>query len=117
MTLDELRIQMFTYRESIDEEAMSLKDSYLVLDRLHSLYERFDAKQRLMADQVLAEWVLSDDEKVRFDALALIDDFHIETAISALRKLACRLASSNMPGAPYEQQKVNQIIQDLSDRS
>ncbi len=46
-----------------------------------------------MADQVLAEWALSEDEKVRFDGLALIDDFPIATAIPALQKLAKRLAS------------------------
>ena len=69
-----------------------------------------------MADQVLAEWALSDDEAVRFDALALIDEFKITNAAPALRKLKSRLASSSEPGAPYELQKVYRIIAGLCDR-
>jgi len=117
MNLDEFRLQMAAYRQAADEEAMSLKDSYLALDRLHSLYRKFDDEERVMANQVLAEWALSDDEKVRFDALALIDDFKIKTAIPALHELVARLASIHTPGAPYEQQKVNRIIRDLSGSS
>ena len=113
MNLDEFRQQMAAYRRTVDEEAMSLKDSYLALDRLRALYQKFDTQERAMADQVLAEWTLSDDEKVRFDALVLIDDYRIETSIPALRQLATRLESTNDPGAPYEQQKVNRIIQDI----
>jgi cysteinyl-tRNA synthetase len=114
MKLVEFRLQMESYRREVDEEAMSLKDSYLALDRLHSLYQKFDAEERTMADQVLTEWVLSEDEKTRFDALALIDDFKIASAISALEKLAERLATSSAPGAPYELQKVRRIVGSLS---
>ena len=47
-----------------------------------------------MADQVLAEWVVSEDPDMRFDAQALIRKFKIVEAIPALRQLAKRLASS-----------------------
>ena len=114
MTLDEFRLQMESYRRAADEEAMSQKDSYLALDRLHALYQRCDDEERAMADQVLAEWALSDDERVRFDALALIDDFKVATAIPALQKLAERLALSSAPGAPYELRKLKRIIGDLT---
>ena len=117
MNLDEFRREMAAYRQAADEEAMSLKDSYLALDLLHSLYRKFDDEERVMANQVLAEWALSDDEKVRFDALALIDDFQIKTAIPALHELVARLALVYAPGAPYEQQKANRIIRDLSERT
>lgn len=113
MNLDEFRQQMTSYRRSVDEEAKALKDSYLALDRLHALYRKFDSVERVMADQVLAEWVLLDDEAVRFDALALIDDFKIANATRALKQLASRLALSSAPGAPYELQKVDRIIADL----
>lgn len=105
---------MNAYRHAADEEAMSLKDPYIVLDQLHALYRKFDVEERAMANQVLAEWALSDEEKVRFVALVLIDDFRIETAILALRELATHLASTKTPGAPFELEKVNRIIRDLS---
>jgi hypothetical protein len=104
---------MESYRRSVDEEARALKDSYVALDRLHALYTRFDAAERTMADQVLTEWVLSDDEGLRFDALALIDDFKVKAAAAALGLLAGRLASSTAAGAPYELQKVDRILKDL----
>ena len=67
-----------------------------------------------MANRVLAEWALSDDENVRFDALALIDDFKIASAAPALQELARRLASDGTPGAPYELKKVRRIISNLA---
>jgi hypothetical protein len=116
MKLDEFRRQMAWYRVAVDEEARSLKDSYVALDRLHRLYQKFDDQEKAMADHVISEWVLSEDENVRFDALALINDFKIATTKTALQKLANHLALSNAPGAPYELAKVHRIIRDLSDK-
>ena len=110
MNLEEFRRQMESYRRDADEEATSLKDSYVALDRLHALYERFDAEERRLADQVLAEWALAEDENKRFDALALITDFKIRSAEPALRVLAQRLATSSAPGAPYELKKIDRIL-------
>ncbi|MGD0182849.1 MAG: hypothetical protein ABSC15_23810 [Terriglobales bacterium] len=67
-----------------------------------------------MADQVLDEWVLSEDENVRFDALALIHDLKIATAMPSLRALATRLTSSTVPSAPYELKKVNRLIEEFT---
>ena len=71
-----------------------------------------------MADQMLAEWALSEDENIRFDALALIDEFKIVSVTPALQKLASRLASSKAPGAAHEMSKIKRIESGLSgDRS
>ena len=113
MTLDEFRIEMESYRQTAEGEARSLKDSYLTLDRLHTLYERFNSEERAMANEVLHEWALSDDERVRFDALALIDDFKISSAVPALKALADRLVSSSAVCAPFELHKVDRILKDL----
>lgn len=113
MNLGKFRDQMESYRRSADEEARSLKDSYHALDRLHALYRSFDEKERDLANQVLGEWVLSEDENLRFDALALIDDFKISEAVTTLRLLVERLAASSAPGAPFELQKVDRIASEL----
>jgi hypothetical protein len=68
-----------------------------------------------MADQVLSEWAVSDDEGLRFDALALIDDLKVKAAGAALRALAGRLALSDAPSAPYELQKVDRILNNLGE--
>jgi hypothetical protein len=113
MRLDEFRLEMESYRQAVEVEAKSFKDSYIAIDRLRALYKKFDADESLMADQVLGEWVLSEQEKIRFEAMVLIDDFKIITATPALLKLADRLALMTTPGAPYELEKVNRIIEDL----
>src|SRR5579871_3612791 len=113
MTLDEFRLQMESYRRKADDEAKSLKDTHTALDRLRVLYQRLNDEEKRMADTILAEWALSEDENARFDALALINDFRIATAISGLQKLAERLAMSIAPSAPYELKKVRRILEKL----
>jgi hypothetical protein len=105
---------MNEYWERVDREASEYKDSYLALDRVHAMYGRFDPEKRDMADQVLSEWVLSDQEGKRFDAIALIREFEITSAIPALRELAARLESSEEPGAPFEREKVEGLVEELS---
>ncbi|MFL6973617.1 MAG: hypothetical protein ACJ8F2_17045, partial [Xanthobacteraceae bacterium] len=113
MTLDEFRREMEAYRQAAKQEGEEFKSSYLAHDRLVVLYRRFNPEERAMAEHVLAEWMLSQDPDVRFDARALIDDFRIVTALPALEKLAERLASSRAVGAPAELEVVNRIIRDL----
>jgi len=111
--MDEFRQEMEAFRKEADDEARRRKDSYSALDKLHSLYRNLDAREREMADQVIADWALSEDEGKRFDALALIDTFSIATAGATLQKLANRLAVSGAPSAPYELEKVVRIVSRL----
>jgi hypothetical protein len=117
MTYEEFRDEMESYRRDADADASAQKDSQLVLDRLHSLYLKFDASERAMANRVLAEWALSADEGMRFDALALIDEFKIKQATTALNELAQRLGKSKALGAPYELEKVKRIVGNISGTS
>jgi hypothetical protein len=114
MTLDEFRYEMEAYRQAVNEEANEFKYPYLALKRLFALYHKFDADERRIADQVLAEWALSEDPDMRYDAQALIHKFEIVKAIPALQQLAKRLASSRDVGAPGELEVVNRIIGDLT---
>ena len=114
MTLDEFRHEMEAYRQAVNAEASEFKYPYLALKRLFALYQKFDAEERRMADQVLTEWVVSEDPGMRFDAQALIHEFEIVEAIPALQQLAKRLASSCEVGAPGELQVVDRIIGDVA---
>src|SRR5262245_44944502 len=117
MTYEEFRDEMASYRRDADADASARKDSQLVLDRLRSLYLKFDASERAMANRVLAEWTLSADEGMRFDALALIDEVKVRQAIPALNELAQRLGKSMTPSAPYELEKVKRIVADVGGTS
>jgi hypothetical protein len=105
---------MDTFRTDAEREATVLKESYLELERLLGFYQKLDPAERSMADQVIAEWVLSGDENLRFDALALVDEFRIRAAMPALGALSTRLASSAAPSAPYERQNVDRILLELA---
>jgi hypothetical protein len=113
MKMDELRQEMEACRKEADDDARRLKDSYSALEKLHLQYRGLHAREREMADQVIAEWALSEDEGKRFDALALIDTFKIGSAVVALQKLATRLAVSEAPSAPYELEKVVRMVSKL----
>ena len=114
MTLDEFRHEMEAYRKAVNEEGREFKYPYLAVERLFALYQKFDAEERRMADQVLAEWVVSEDPDMRFDAQALIRKFEIVEAIPALQQLAKRLASSCAGGARDELEIVDRIIGDVA---
>jgi hypothetical protein len=114
MNLDEFRHGMATYRQAVDREAQALKNPFHALKLLRTLYEKFDVAERAMADQVIAEWALSDDENTRFDAQTLIEEFKIRSALPALKKLAMRLAASTAVGASNELELVNRQIADLT---
>ena len=115
MTPAELRLAMQRYRQQIEAEANALKDPYLALDRLRGEFSKLDVDERRVANEVLGEWALSDDEGLRYDALALIEDLNVRTALPALEKLMRRLAESASPGAPYELKKVRRIAAKLEE--
>jgi hypothetical protein len=107
---------MKEYRQAAEEEAAAMKDSYVVLKRLYSLFRKFNSEERIIANEVLAEWVLSDDEGLRFDAMALIHEFRIATTAPTLQKLMKRLEGSKAPSAPFEIEKIERLLTNLDDR-
>jgi hypothetical protein len=70
-------------------------------------------QERAVIDHLLAEQLASDDGSIRFDALALIDEFRITSALPALRQLAMRLETERDWQAPFERKKVIRIIDQL----
>lgn len=102
-------------RERLDEEARASKSSQAVVVQLSQQYRRLNDPDRSEVDGLLAEWVLSDDEEKRFDAMAVIADNRIAGATAALRRLGERLEASDAPSAPFEWAKVNRMLGKLSE--
>jgi hypothetical protein len=86
------------------------KQSQEVLLWLNARYRVLSEADRIVIDRLLSEQLSSGDETLRFDALALIREFRIVSALPALRQLADWLETEQWPGAPYEWAKVNQLI-------
>jgi hypothetical protein len=113
MTPDEIRAQMETLWAEGNRAADELKDPFIAMERVTTLYVALDADERATADQVLADWALSPNEAKRFDAIALVRELVVQTAVPALRRLTMRLASSDDPGAPFEREKVQDVLVEL----
>lgn len=111
MTSKQMRERLEQAWAGIDEMAEASKDSHSAVFALQNLYRDFSPQERRAADQVIMEWILSDDDdKKVFDGLALIDEFRISSAVPALRQLADRFSLSDSVSAPYSWAKVNRII-------
>lgn len=115
MTGDELRMEMDRLWRAAAHDASASSDPYLTLDRLSGWYRELDAPTRRHADDHLGEWLTSPDEAKRFDAVALIREFGVVEALAALRELSQRLHRSTNPGAPFEREKADRLIEELSD--
>jgi len=92
MTLDEFRLRLESFRFDVDEQ--NPKNPMARVMALIELYRSFDSQERLFANEVLAEWVLSECEIDRYDALALIREFKIGSVNTALNELRQRLLAS-----------------------
>ena len=99
--------------ERLDAEAQAAKFSHEALLRLTDFYRRLDDEDRRVVDETLASWVLEGDERRRFDALALIDEFGIRCALPALEADLARLADAVGASVPTDRAKLERIIADL----
>lgn len=102
-------------RSNLERQAVESKDAQEVAIELVRQYERLAESDRADVDRLLQEWVLSDVEAERFDALVVIDANEVRSAAPALRELCSRLEASDDPGAPYEWEWVNRILGGLLD--
>ena len=114
MTSSDVRALLKTEWARIDQEAEAKKDSQSAVFALAGFYRGLSDEERFVADQVLIDWALSDDEKKQFDGLALIDEFSISSAVPALSRLADRFKQAKGPSAPYDLAKVNRILDRLT---
>lgn len=114
MTLDDFRQRMNSFWATANQQADELKDSIHAVERLSGLYRHLNSTERELADRVLAEWALSEDEAKRFDAVALIREFGVASAAPELRELIARLERTDDPGAPFEREKVENLLRELA---
>lgn len=110
LTLEELRSRLESWWSERDAAAIASKDSSRATRELNAAIAEMEPDERRCAEQVIAEWLLSNDEGRRFDALAVVRDLEIQSAVPALRELEARLGGSGEPGAPFERNKVRDLL-------
>lgn len=99
--------------EQFDAEAQAAKFSHEAVLRLADYYRRLDTDDKRVVDETLAFWILEGDERRRFDALALIDEFQITSALPTLEADLARLANTTGPSVPTDRAKLERIIAEL----
>ena len=77
-------------------------------------YKKLDEEERKVADEIVAEWAVSEDDRSRYDANLLIQEFHITSALPALRELEKRLIGVPGPVAADELEDIRRLISELS---
>ena len=100
-------------REEVSARAIANKQSHEAVLAMAARYRSLSDSDRATVDELLAEQLISEHETVRFDAIALVADFKITSALPALRRLAGWLESQQFAGAPYEWAKANRVIGQL----
>jgi len=100
-------------RDDLDDRYVRSKDSQRSIIELAAIYGRIPGLHRERVNEELLDWLESDDERLRYDALYIVGAYSIVEAIPRLRALQERLEVDSQPGAPYEWSKVNRILGNL----
>ena len=113
VTFEQFRVRMNEYRDRLVHSAMREKEMNLVPIELEKQYERLGDDERFLADQVVCEWLLSDDPGIRWDAEFLIKKFKIRFAASGLKDLESRLMRTFSISAPDRDElvKVQKLLE------
>lgn len=99
--------------QRINAEAQAMKFSQKAFDDLVSLYRQLDSADRGVVDVVLTDWVNDPDPMRRYDALGLIDEFKIRSALPKLLQAREELRAASGPSAPWDREKVDRTIATL----
>jgi hypothetical protein len=81
---------------------------------LSQAYRSLSPDEQDVVDTLLAEWVVSDDDRKRFASMALIREYNIVSALTALQELVRQLDESLEPSAPYDLSKANRVIAQIT---
>jgi len=112
-TIERFRSAMEERWSAFDREAERSRDSNLTGPMWSEWYRGLSNDDRRLADLILSEWVHSPDENKQFDALGLISDFTIRSALPSLERLVDDLLDSTDPGPHFLRLKVLRLIDKL----
>lgn len=99
--------------ERINRLASETKDEVEATEALSMLYDELPARERRVVDQLLADWVLSPDQRKRYDALALARRHHIDAAVPAMQKLLAEVEEADTVEGPYLAAQLRRLLKSM----
>jgi hypothetical protein len=115
---DAIRTRWDELQRACDEEYVRSRNTSGGPWELSRHYSLLATDDRAVVDELLAEWVLDEDDLHgrQYDAIWLIDEYGIQCAVPALRELAERCEFDDSPRAPYQWAKANRTLGALRER-
>jgi hypothetical protein len=99
--------------QRLDEEERRWKLADHTLVELQKQYATLASVDRQFLEPLLADWVLSDNNRKQFDAEGLIRHFHIVSALPALRTAYESLAGAIDAPRVGRREKLQRLIESL----
>lgn len=91
-------------------EAEVLRDSQAVAFGILSEFDALSSEDRMAIYPVLAEWLVSDDNRLRYDAAFVISQRNIREIMPAVQIALDKCEHTAGPEAHYEAKKLRRII-------
>lgn len=113
MIFDEFRIEMNAWWKRLDSRSEELRDPMVPLAKLRVWYSGLNSEDREFANRVISENVLSDDDRIVYDAMALTREFRIAESVPSLRERVRRLTSKYDAPAMGEMKMTVDLLDEL----
>ena len=98
----------------LEARGEAFKDSQSVAFGLLDAYDALSLEERSEVIPILADWLLSEDDKHRYDATFLATERHIRELIPAIANAIENLQDIPGPEAKYEVKGLVRLLEDLS---
>lgn len=116
ITIDRTPVQTYwieTYNH-LSSKAESSHDSQSVAFAILNLYDSLNPAERSSIHSLLTEWLLANDNRMRYDAAFLIGNRRIHELVPAVTQSLLKCESQVGPEAHFEAEKLKRILGELS---
>lgn len=101
-------------RNALAENAEAMRNSQTVSFGLLEAYDRLIDDERVVVHDILTEWLISDDNALRYDAGFLISQRRIKSLKGAIEQAIMVAQNRQGPEAKFEIKKLKRILVELS---
>ncbi|MGB4220603.1 MAG: hypothetical protein WBI25_03945 [Smithellaceae bacterium] len=113
MKNNDIKILWNEKRQYLDELSEKMKDSMYVTFSLLEMYDKSPEEEKPGINEVLADWLLSDDGKARYDARFIIGERVIKSLKSTVEKAIALGKQRSGPSAIDEVEVLENLLNEL----